>query len=74
MLYFAILSYLALACVFALHVAVSHRERRDLYNRIMGGGTEGYMRLSADSAKTVETASRHRCAVEKFRKKGVDGK
>lgn len=73
MIYFMIASYAAFAFVFALHVILSHRERRDLYDRITGGGADGYLRLSSSGEKSSRgMVSRHRTAVESFRKKGFD--
>lgn len=58
------------AVLFALHIIVSHCERRDLFDRITGGDTDGYLRLSASADASERTKSKHKTAVERFRKKG----
>ena len=66
---------LSVSCVAlcAIQLFVYHRERKDLYDRIMGGSEAGYLRIkdSKSSNSREKTVNVHKRAVEDFHKKGL---
>lgn len=62
--------------VFATSLILSHRERKDLYDRLMSGSSDAYRRLSdagsAAGALSSRPVSAHKKAVDAFHRSGVE--
>lgn len=62
----------ALAAAFIVHLILSRRERRDLYNRLMSADIGDYMRLSEkETPKKDIRMSAHKKAIAAFHASGT---
>ena len=62
----------ALAAAFIVHLILSRRERRDLYNRFMSANIGDYMRLSEkETPKKDIRMSAHKKAIAAFHASGT---
>jgi hypothetical protein len=59
-----------ICAVFAFYIAVSHLERKDLYNRLMSKDISEYMR-NTEKAESEPRKSAHKAAIDKFHSKGL---
>lgn len=64
------ISVLAICAAFAFYVAVSHFERKDLYNRLMCRDISDYMK-NTDKTVCEPRKSAHKAAIDKFHSKGL---
>lgn len=68
-----IVSNLLSAMLLAVHMVVSHVERKDLYDRLMSGDADRYLRLKDDGhEKDTHRVSAHRKAIDAFHQKGTE--
>ncbi len=62
----------ALAAAFIIHLILSRRERRDLYNRLMSADIGDYMRLSEkETPKKEVRLNAHKKAIAAFHTRGI---